>query len=105
MISKDMESKINSFATSCYRILLRIKRLDRVSNDHVYKMTDKASLIEQVRTRQLKFLGHILCKSEDEPANLYALYFPTHMADAGLDDKVHPIFSTSNASLEIMMDS
>ena len=34
--------------------------------------------ITQVRTRQLKFLGHILLKPEDEPANLYALYFPTH---------------------------
>ena len=78
VISMDMESKINSFATSCYRILLEIKRLDRVSNDRVYEMTKTRPLIEQVRTRQLKFLGHILRKSEDEPANLYTLYFPTH---------------------------
>ena len=39
-----MESKINSFATSFYRILLGIKRLDQVSNDCIYEMTkDKAS--------------------------------------------------------------
>ena len=78
VIFKDMESKINSFAMSCYRILLGIQRLDRVSNDRVYEMTKTRPLIEQVQTRQLKFLGHILRKSEDEPANLYDLYFPTH---------------------------
>ena len=78
VISKDMENKINSFGTSCYRILLGIKRLDQVSNDRVYEMTKTRLLIEQVQTRQLKFLGHILGKSEDKPANLYALYFPTH---------------------------
>ena len=76
VISKDMESKINSFAMSCYCILLGIKRLDQVSTDRVYEKT--RPLIEQVQTRQLKFLGHILRKSEDEPANLYTLYFPTH---------------------------
>ena len=78
VISKDMESRINSFAMSCYCILLGIKRLDQVSNDRVYEMTKTRPLMEQVRPRQLKFLGHILRKSEDEPANLYTLYLPTH---------------------------
>lgn len=99
-----MESKIYSFATSCYLIFLGIKRLNQVSNDSVYEITKTRPLIEQVRTKQRKFLGHILRKSEDKPTNLYALYFPL-MADAGRDDKVHPIISTSNASSEMMMDS
>ena len=38
VISKDMGSKINSFAMSCYHILLGIKRLDQVS-----KASDRAS--------------------------------------------------------------
>ena len=46
VISKDMESKINSFATSCHRILLGIKRDDdRVSNDRVFEMTKTRPLI------------------------------------------------------------
>ena len=34
VISQDMESKINAFATSCYRIMLDIKRKDCVSKHH-----------------------------------------------------------------------
>ena len=79
VITKDMENRINSFATSCYRIMLNIKRLDRVPNDRIYEMTESKPLIEQVRMRQLRFLGHILRMPEDEPAvRLYALYIPSH---------------------------
>ena len=36
VISHDMESKINAFATSCYRIILNIKRKDHVPNTMIY---------------------------------------------------------------------
>ena len=74
----NMENKINAFATSCYRIMLNIKRLDRVSNAQVYEMTNTKPLINTVRQRQLRFLGHILRMPEDEPCRRYALYVPTH---------------------------
>ena len=32
VISQDMENKINAFATSCYRVMLNIKRIDHVLN-------------------------------------------------------------------------
>jgi exonuclease III len=78
VLSLDMESKINAFATSCYRIMLNIKRKDHVPNTSVYAMTETKPLIHSVRNLQLRFLGHILRMPEDEPARKYALYLPPH---------------------------
>ena len=77
VISQDIENKINAFATSCYRVMLNIKRIDHVLNTTVYSMTNTVPLIHLVRHRQLKFLGHILRMSKEEPARRYALYIPT----------------------------
>ena len=76
VISQDMENKINAFATSCYRVMLNIKRIDHVLNT-IYSMTNTVPLIHLVRHRQLKFLDHILRMSKEEPARRYALYIPT----------------------------
>ena len=78
IISKDMENKINSFGTSCYRIMLNIKRIDRVPNATIYSLTETAPLVERARIRQLKFIGHVLRLPDDEPVREYALYVPTH---------------------------
>ena len=40
-------------------------------------MTNNVPLIHLVRHRQLKFFGHILRMSKEEPARRYALYIPT----------------------------
>ena len=50
---------------------------DHVLNTTVYSMTNIVPLIHLVRHRQLKFLGHILRMSKEEPARRYALYIPT----------------------------
>ena len=76
VISQDMENKINAFATSCYRVMLNVERIDHVLNTTVYSMTNTVPLIHLVRHRQLKFLGHILRMSKVEPARRYALYIP-----------------------------
>ena len=77
VISQDMENKINAFATSCYRVMLNLKRIDHVLNTTVDSMTNTVPLIHMVRQRQLKFLGHILRMSKEEPARRYALYIQT----------------------------
>ena len=77
VISQDIENKVIAFATSCYRVMLNIKRVDHVLNTTVYSMTNTVPLIRLVRHRQLKFLGHILLMSKEEPARRYALYIPT----------------------------
>ena len=53
VISQDMENKINAFATSYYRVMLNIKRIDHVLNTTVYSMTNTVPLIHLVRHRQL----------------------------------------------------
>ena len=78
ILSTSMESKINAFATSCYRIMLNIKRVDRVTNAKVYQMSGTQPLITTVRQHQLRFLGHILRRPEDEPCRRYALFTPSH---------------------------
>ena len=40
--------------------MLNIKRIDRVSNAKIYDLTQTAPLVENVRTRQLRFLGHVI---------------------------------------------
>ena len=72
-----MENKINTFATSCYRVMPNIKRIDHVLNTIVYSMINTVPLTHLVRHHQLKFLGHILRMSKEEPARRYALYIPT----------------------------
>ena len=86
VISHDMESKINAFATSCYRIMLNIKRKDHVPNTMIYSMTNTEPLIHHVRNRQLRFLGHILRLPEEEPASRYALYCTSHLMATGDQD-------------------
>ena len=57
--------------------MLNIKRIDHVLNTTVYSMTNTVPLIHLVRHRQLKFLGHVLRMSKEEPARRYDLYIPT----------------------------
>ena len=78
ILSVNMVNKINAFATSCYRIMMGIKRLDHVRNTQIHEMTNTQPLINTVRQRQLRFLGHILRMPEDEPCRRYALCVPTH---------------------------
>ncbi|KAI8486540.1 spermatogenesis [Branchiostoma belcheri] len=78
VITGDMENKLNAFATSCYRVMLNIKRLDHVSNAWIYKLTNTRPLITMVRQRQLRFLGHALRMPVGQPCRTYALYVPTH---------------------------
>ena len=48
-INKAMTSRLNSFATSCYRYMLNIKRTDRVRNDAVMEKTGQLPLSETVK--------------------------------------------------------
>ena len=73
-----MKNKLNAFATSCFRVMLNIKRLDHVSNAQIYNMTKTQPLINKVKQRQLGFIGHVLRMPAEEPARTYALYVPTH---------------------------
>ena len=49
-----------------------------MSNESIYHLTNTQPLINTVKQRQLRFLGHILRMPEEEPCRRYALYIPTH---------------------------
>ena len=78
VISRDTENKINSLATSYYRAMLNIKQNDHIPNATIYTMTNTKSLLQQVKSQQLKFLGHILRLQDGELTTTYALYVPMH---------------------------
>jgi len=58
-ISAQMNQLINSFATSAYRIMTGVKRLDKVRNTTFVTSVSRNELIQTVHNRQLLFLGHI----------------------------------------------
>ena len=77
-LTKTLEDKLNSFTTSCYRIILGIKRVDFISNEEVLKTVKQDLLIQLIQQRQLRFLGHILRKPENELVKSYVLFHPKH---------------------------
>ena len=77
IIAKKLENSLNSFATSCYRVMLNIKRIDKVSNIRIHELIGiKDPLVLTVQRRQLRFVGHCLRKAENELINKYVLYTP-----------------------------
>ena len=77
IITPQIEQKVNSFATECYRRMLNIKRLDHIPLDSIYKQVNRSPLMETIRSRQLGWLGHALrMESKEEPARIFALYEP-----------------------------
>ena len=78
IIDKNLETKLNAVATSCYREILGIRRLDRVPNDDILALVGRHPLINTVHRRQLGWLGHILRRDDREPGYIFALYTPEH---------------------------
>ena len=64
----------------CYGSLIRKRRNINLREyiAKIYDLTQTAPLVENVRTRQLRFLGHVLRMPDDEPCKEYALYIPPH---------------------------
>jgi hypothetical protein len=76
IIDQKLKSTLDSFATNCYRIMLGIKRTDRVSNQRVYEMVNRCGLTLRVQQRQLRFIGHCLRRNENDLINKYVLWAP-----------------------------
>ena len=76
IITEKLKQSLNSFATNCYRVMLNIKRLDRISNAEIYKRIGIDELVLQIQRRQLRFVGHSLRRPENELINKYVLYQP-----------------------------
>ena len=77
-LTKAMSARLNSYATSCYRYMLGIRRIDRVRNEKVLEAVGQIPLSTCVKRRQLRWLGHALRAPEGNTMRLYALYAPAH---------------------------
>ena len=78
IINSTMVDKINSFATSCYRVMLGVRKVDKIPNSTIYKMTNEKPLSISVQQRQLKWIGHPLRREPSEPSRIFAIYEPAH---------------------------
>ena len=76
IIKPSDKSSINAFATSCYRIILGVKRLDKVTNVEIYQRSAQIPLMSTIRARQLRWIGHLLRRDKNESAREFALYEP-----------------------------
>ena len=69
---------LDSFATSCYRVMLNVKRTDRVTNAEIYRRVNQKPLSVTIAKRQLEWVGHMMRRERTEPIRNLALYRPTH---------------------------
>ena len=76
--TSDLCRQLDSFQTSCFRIILGVSRTDHVSNEEVYDRTGTVPLSQSVKARQIRFLGHCLRRPQGDLISKYALYRPTH---------------------------
>ena len=76
ILTEKLKKSLDSFATNCYRIMLKIKRTDRISNEEVYNRAGARPLSQSIQRRQLKYVGHSLRKPEKELINKYVVYTP-----------------------------
>jgi len=72
--TQQLKNELNSFGTSCYRIILNIKRIDRVTNQHILNVTQRKNLFDIFLQKQLRALGHWLRRPIDTTIRRYALY-------------------------------
>ncbi|CAF0832206.1 unnamed protein product [Brachionus calyciflorus] len=67
--------KLNCLARTFYRIMRGIKQSEtHLKNEEFYKIVKQRPISEELRKRQLKFIGNCMRMVPEEPANIYALY-------------------------------
>ena len=71
--TQKLKNELIASGTSCYRILLNIRRIDRVTNQHVLNIAQRKHLSEKLLSKQLRVLGHWI-RRPPETTIKYALY-------------------------------
>ena len=78
IITKSLEKQIDSFATSCYRVILGIQKIEHINNIYILQTLNRKPLHILIFKRQLEFLGKTLRTTKNIIAKKYALYYPGH---------------------------
>jgi len=76
VVSHGLSMTINSFATSCYRIMLSVKLLDKISNELIYSCVNQTELVNAEYKLKLKWLGRTLIREENVINHTLTLYEP-----------------------------
>lgn len=79
VLTQKLRNELDSFATNCYRHILGIKRLDKVSNNEIYERVKQIPLSVTLGERQLTWIGHMLRRNDNELIKKYALYGPDQL--------------------------
>ena len=82
VITKAIEDKINSFATSCLRVMLGVKRTDRVPNTEIHARTETRPLVQEVITRQDWNFWAISCDAQTRNPSS-AMPYTSHPMERG----------------------
>ena len=61
IISKQLEHQLNCFGNKCYREMVGISLMDRVTNEELYNRVRLPPMIKIILKWQLTWLGHALC--------------------------------------------
>ena len=69
-MNKDLTRRINAFEQWCYRRLLKIKWMDKISNEEVLRRMneDEMCLYRSIQKQKMAFTGHVLRGSSGEDA-------------------------------------
>ena len=78
ILTKDLETQLNSFGLHCHRRILGISLLDHIRNEEIYAQVGQLPLSETAQYRQLSWVGHALRREESLPSRIFALYTPMH---------------------------
>ena len=65
-ITKDLERRILAFERKCYRKILRIGWVEKITNEELYVIIQpKQTMLQRVKQRKLHLFGHICRMKED----------------------------------------
>ena len=85
-----IKNQLNSFATSCYRVMLNIKRTDRIRNDRILDTCNRRNVADLLIERQLRTLDRWL-RNEDSSIKKYALYTTNRGKSREEDQDMHTL--------------
>ena len=72
--AQQRKDELNAFGKTCYKILLNIRRIDRVTNKYILNTTQRTHVSEVLPSKQLQVLRHWFRIPPEITIRKYALY-------------------------------
>ena len=75
-IGTEMKQKLDSFGTSCYRMMLGVKKTDMIRNENILKEVNGECLSLTVKRRELRTLGHSIRRGRNTLVERLSIFSP-----------------------------